>query len=163
MKVPTELVYSADGKTCRIGFEIGENEPRLQHFKLGLSPEHSRDRSYLTITYLNSLEKPPDVTQSPKNLCRDYLRRFLDHVMTFLKSRLGEAVLRTTPIEAVLTVPAMFDDKARDLTRECARAAGFDMPIHMIAEPEAAITVSAASDLSSSLLYWRSTLKIQRL
>jgi hypothetical protein len=48
-EVPTTLVYDGNGKGCRSGYQIKENEPRLERFKLGLFPEGSRQQSYLNL------------------------------------------------------------------------------------------------------------------
>ena len=143
MKVPTELVYTDDGKDCRFACEIGGKEPRYGLFKLGLSPQNGRDVSYLTLAYPEKLLNPSDLSLKPEKLCTDYLRKLFEYTISVLKTRMGPSVLDTIPIEIVLTVPAMFGERAQALTWNCARAAGISVPISMVSEPEAAITVQS--------------------
>lgn len=51
-----------------------------------------------------------------------------------------EAVLRRTQREYVITVPAVWEEKARDLTAKCAVDAGMgsEDKLHIVSEPEAA-------------------------
>jgi molecular chaperone DnaK (HSP70) len=51
----------------------------------------------------------------------------------------GKAIVDTLPIEVVMTCPAVWSDKAKELTFEAANAAGFaNYRISMLTEPEAA-------------------------
>ena len=92
------------------------------------------------MNYQDAQTLPPDYSRKATDLTRDYLKKLHDHIISVLKSKLGEAVLATIPVEYVLTVPAIWQDKAKDATRTAAKAAGFGDKIHMISEPEAAIT-----------------------
>ena len=51
-----------------------------------------------------------------------------------------ERVLRTTKREYIITVPAVWSDKAKELTAECAVDAGMGPRdrLHIVSEPEAA-------------------------
>ena len=138
--VPTELIYERNGKSYRWGFQIKETEPRIQRFKLDLNPDRGRSVSYLTLTYPDALAMSPDYSRKATDLTRDYLTKLHGHVLTILKSKLVEAVISTTSIHWILTVPAIWGDKAKADTKACAQAAGFGENIHMITEPEAAVT-----------------------
>lgn len=76
---------------------------------------------------------------SPEKVVTDYLRSLRKHAVKILKLRLGSSV-DSTNLEFVITVPAMWPDKAKMSTLSCAEKAGFgDMStIHIISEPEAA-------------------------
>ena len=75
-------------------------------------------------------------------LVTDYLSALGEHLLYTLKEKLGEGVVRSTPLEFVVTVPAIWSDLAKDKTKQaCQRASGFShttFPIHLISEPEAA-------------------------
>jgi molecular chaperone DnaK (HSP70) len=139
-EVPTTLVYDGNGDGYRWGFQIKDGEKRIERFKLGLCPEARQQQSYLNVKYPDILSKAPELTQKPTDLARDYLKKLHAHIIASLKSKLGAIVVETTPIKYVLTVPAVWSDKARNDTRECAISAGFGDDIHMITEPEAAVT-----------------------
>jgi molecular chaperone DnaK (HSP70) len=75
-------------------------------------------------------------------LVTDYISALGDHLMYTLREKLGEGVVKSTPLEFVVTVPAIWSDLAKDKTKQaCQRAAGlsaYKFPIHLISEPEAA-------------------------
>lgn len=75
-------------------------------------------------------------------LVTDYMSALGDHLMYMLREKLGEGVVRSTPLEFIVTVPAIWSDLAKDKTKQaCQRAAGLSAtksPIHLISEPEAA-------------------------
>jgi molecular chaperone DnaK (HSP70) len=75
-------------------------------------------------------------------LVTDYMSALGDHLMYTLKEKLGEGVVKNTPLEFVVTVPAIWSDLAKDKTRQaCQKARGLSAskaPIHLISEPEAA-------------------------
>lgn len=55
-----------------------------------------------------------------------------------------------TPIEYILTVPALWSDRARNLTFECAKKAGMSR-ISCISEPEAAAIYTLSAIQPNSL------------
>lgn len=63
-----------------------------------------------------------------------------------LHHKLGDGVLRTTPIDFVVTVPAIWSDLAKDKTRDaCMRALssfGEGKVVQLVSEPEAAAIYS---------------------
>ena len=75
-------------------------------------------------------------------LVTDYISALGDHLMYTLREKLGEGGVKDTPLEFVVTVPAIWSDLAKDKTKQaCQRAAGLSAtksPIHLVSEPEAA-------------------------
>src|SRR4051812_43436007 len=75
-------------------------------------------------------------------LVTDYLKGLIEHLQYTLQEKLGDGVIRSTPLEFVLTVPAIWSDLAKDKTRKACEAAqaatGRKAPVHLISEPEAA-------------------------
>lgn len=75
-------------------------------------------------------------------LVTDYMSALGEHLMYTLREKLGDGVVRSTPLEFIVTVPAIWSDLAKDKTkRACQRATGLSAtkaPIHLISEPEAA-------------------------
>ena len=75
-------------------------------------------------------------------LVTDYMSALSEHLMYTLREKLGEGVVKNTPLEFVVTVPAIWSDLAKDKTKQaCQKAVGLSAtksPIHLISEPEAA-------------------------
>ena len=67
-----------------------------------------------------------------------------------------DAVLRRTQPEYVITVPAVWTEKARDLTARCAAGAGMgsEDKLHIVSEPEAAAiyAVSKFKEINQGVL-----------
>lgn len=84
----------------------------------------------------------------------DYLKGLYNHVLARLTQSYGKEFVDLTPIEFVLTVPAIWTDKARSLTKEAATRAGFGSrpkdKIGMVSEPEAAAIYTIKSTFDSS-------------
>ena len=70
----------------------------------------------------------------------DYLSRINQYVLReVLPSRFGERFLQNQKLTFVITVPAIWSDKAKDHTRQAAYAAGIQKDdLTLITEPEAA-------------------------
>lgn len=60
--------------------------------------------------------------------------------MYMLKTQLGATVVKNTPVEWVITVPALWSDEAKDRTRKAALKATAikNSHVHLVSEPEAA-------------------------
>jgi hypothetical protein len=75
-------------------------------------------------------------------LVTDYMSALGDHLTYTLREKLGDGVLRSTPLEFVVTVPAIWSEKAKEKTKKaCQAAQGLSAgkaPIHLVSEPEAA-------------------------
>src|SRR5688572_17353611 len=80
--------------------------------------------------------------RSALDLVTDFIRLLGEHLMYTLKEKLGESVVKTTPFEYVVTVPAIWSDLAKDKTKQaCERALSLSekgAPVHLVSEPEAA-------------------------
>lgn len=113
-------------------------EQRHQWFKLDLDPSQSRAISDLSRNYPDEHALPPSYTTSAEKLCADYLTAIRTHTEQVLKHKLPQSVLRSTPIEYIITVPAVWSDTAQAKTRRCAELAGMGKSLQIISEPEAA-------------------------
>ncbi|KAK3683355.1 hypothetical protein B0T22DRAFT_246203 [Podospora appendiculata] len=136
-KVPTKLRYTGN-KNIEWGFSIPVTAPSdqiVEWFKLDLDP---------------SLQSLGDTVASTAargghnvdKLVTDYMSALGDHLMYTIREKLGESVVKTTPLEFVVTVPAIWSDLAKEKTKKaCQEATGLSAtksPIHLISEPEAA-------------------------
>ncbi|KAL9003360.1 MAG: hypothetical protein Q9188_003754 [Gyalolechia gomerana] len=105
-----------------------------------LDPEQQRSTSALAIEYPDPLAAPPAYGHSPEALVKDYLTALRNHAETILRYKLPQSALTSTPVEYVLTVPAVWSESAQASTRCCAEKAGMGTgsSLHIITEPEAA-------------------------
>ncbi|KAL8681934.1 MAG: hypothetical protein Q9186_001942 [Xanthomendoza sp. 1 TL-2023] len=137
-KVPTEIQYNDQG--CKWGFQIGDFGQRHQWFKLGLDPTQSRGTSDLAKKFLDPNAAPPAYDHGPEDLTKDYLTALRSHAERVLRHKLPESALESTPVEFIITVPAVWSERAQASTRRCAEQAGMGLGsnLHVVTEPEAA-------------------------
>ncbi|KAK3939287.1 chaperone protein DnaK [Diplogelasinospora grovesii] len=135
-KVPTKLRYN--NNNIEWGFSIPMSAPTseiIDWFKLDLEPTLTSPAGVMR----NSAAREG---RNVDKLVTDYISALGDHLMYTLKEKLGEGVVKSTPLEFVVTVPAIWTDRAKDKTKQaCMRAAGLSTTkplIHLISEPEAA-------------------------
>jgi molecular chaperone DnaK (HSP70) len=68
----------------------------------------------------------------------EYVGMLLAHVKDILKRRFGSA-LQTMDLQFIMTVPAVWSDKAKDATMQAATLAGIPSAgLFLVSEPEAA-------------------------
>ena len=135
----SEIQYSEGG--YKWGFQIGDYGQRHQWFKLGLDPAHcSGASSALAREFPDSNASPPEYNHNPEKLVTDFLTALRKHAEQVLRHKLPESALKSTPIEFVITTPAVWSELAQAKTRACAEKAGMGCgsALHIISEPEAA-------------------------
>lgn len=80
--------------------------------------------------------------RSVDTLVTDYISALGDHLTYTLREKLGDNIVKSTPLEFVVTVPAIWSDLAKDKTRKaCQAASGLtatQQSVHLVSEPEAA-------------------------
>lgn len=83
---------------------------------------------------------PPGYDHDPEKLVTDYLTALRDHAEKVLRWKLPESALTSTPIEFMITTPAVWSESAQAKTRSCAQKAGMGVgaKLQIISEPEAA-------------------------
>lgn len=141
--MPTELTYQYDyfaGPVPIWGYQNPDCSPRLQWIKLAPSPDQQKKvESRLSSNHHDRRRAKIPHHTLEEGVIVDYLRCFHNHIIRMLKSTIGH-VFDNMPIEFVITVPAMWSDKAKAKTLECAEKAGFGdaSKIRIISEPEAA-------------------------
>ncbi|KAL8670828.1 MAG: hypothetical protein Q9168_004647, partial [Polycauliona sp. 1 TL-2023] len=132
-KVPTKLQYSSDGSS-RWGFQIFGDGELYKEFKLLLDPESTAK------FYADPQAAPAGHNKEPDEIVKDYLTHLCRHIGAVLREMLPQSVVSSTPVEYVVTVPAMWSDAAVDRTRKCAELAGMgsSSTLKIVSEPEAA-------------------------
>ena len=155
-KVPSEIAYGnfKDGETELWGGSIPPNAARHVWLKLRLDEATQREELDLFNQLSHHIESldienqdpcddnPPDPPgKQPVDMITDYLRGVNSHVLRVLNQRHTPSLLRSMAFEVVVTVPAVWSDRAKDLTFKAVTRAGFgehEFQISMVAEPEAA-------------------------
>lgn len=135
-KVPTKLRYNGD--TVEWGFSIPLTAPQdevIEWFKLDLDPS------------LQSMGQAVGAEgarggRNVDKLVTDYISQLGEHLLYTLREKLGETIVKNTPLEFVVTVPAIWSDLAKDKTKKACQAAASlsssKQPVHLVSEPEAA-------------------------
>jgi molecular chaperone DnaK (HSP70) len=150
-KTPTMLAYE-NGAMVAWGAKVKPNHRKqiaIAHFKLGLHEnvgrhygnESSNSASLLGGFLRNSNWRHESLpNKSAIDFTTDYLTAIRKFVMeSVLPSHYGKTYLNSQQISYALTVPAIWSDKAKDLTRQAAIQAGISADnLVLISEPEAA-------------------------
>ncbi|WZH46094.1 hypothetical protein QYS62_007164 [Fusarium acuminatum] len=135
-KVPSKLRYN--GNKIEWGFSIPITAPQdevVEWFKLDLDPSLQAMGQTLT----------SDGARGGRNvdkLVTDFISQLGDHLLYTLREKLGDSIVNSTPLEFVVTVPAIWSDLAKDKTKKaCQKASGLStsqQQVHLVSEPEAA-------------------------
>ncbi|KAI5794262.1 hypothetical protein DFH27DRAFT_127268 [Peziza echinospora] len=167
-KVQTTLSYNQkDPSRYKWGYEVNDDDAhRLSWFKLLLDQGQGDSSSQIvnrSAPYALNNRKATGSTlkgelhhleatvaaiprgKGPLDLVTDYLSSIHKHTTTILERTYPLSVTeqfgKQTPIKYCLTVPAVWSDKAKELTKQAARRAGMcelSSEIRLITEPEAA-------------------------
>lgn len=168
-KTPSKIAYRSDnpedlddtklGKNTEIwGFQVKPGMESYSWMKL-LLDDHVKATKFDDASLSNAFGKLSvtsghGIMQLPfgktaTEVCADYLKCIYEFTMEELKRIWGPAVIKITPIEFWLTVPATWSDQAKKATKTAALLAGFGSrkkdEIFMITEPEAAAIATLSS------------------
>lgn len=146
-KIPTTLTLDAQGNVGTWGASATDGKV-LRYFKLGLQPDAYRNTNgQPTDGFLASFGWNNAVAnKSPLDLAADYLTQVVSYLhTTYFPDAFPGKFLKKQEFDYVVTVPAIWTDKAKDLTRQAAVRAGIpDDDIILITEPEAAALYCAS-------------------
>lgn len=86
------------------------------------------------------LDEPSDTKtegESAQELTRIYLSCLYSHFISVLEGKLSSSVVQSTPMDVVVTVPAIWSNSAKQETEKAASLAGFggEQNIKLISEP----------------------------
>ena len=114
---------------------MNEMKPCIRGFKLLL--DKSKNLSYGPAIESEAIIQSLD--KKPVDIAGIYLKKLMSHARTILCRRGIESVLDTMDVQYIVTVPAVWSDKAKDLTMQAARLAGIPQAnLVLLSEPEAA-------------------------
>ena len=156
-KVPSVMAYDIDtGEPVAWGWGATDKSHKVQisYFKLGL--QYDASQHYTSNTDLRSLSTLGGFLTDPSwkhpalpekgafDFTVDYLKELRTYILKNLEKRYTKRVLSTQEIKYVVTVPAIWTDKTRSLTKKAAVHAGFpEDDLDIVTEPEAAALYSA--------------------
>lgn len=104
------------------GFEVPPADPqKISWIKILLDPSQPRP------TFVNPKRTTLPRGKKPVDIVTDYLTALRAYTVQTLERRLGREVMSRTNVEYVLTVPAVWSDKARQMTMEAAMRAGLGL------------------------------------
>ena len=151
-KVPTRISYSKYNNISSWGFDHDPQDTQLSWFKLLLC-EATKKRAAAQRSFLDKLERDmKSLDKKPVDVVADYLHRLWGHATDNLKSRFGEDFFESVQIKIVLTIPAIWDHAAQQLTKDAAHKAGImsrpNMKLELVSEPEAAARYVFSENLS---------------
>ncbi|RMY77204.1 hypothetical protein D0862_13600 [Hortaea werneckii] len=132
----------------RWGYEVRPDEQRLRCLKLLLDPDQNLP------DYVSLDDIKQQLAANGKNVgaaVAEYLKALFDHTKEVLKRHYGELFVSQTPLQVVLTVPAVWSDAAQEATLSAAKDAGMGDNITMISEPEAAAVYALQAIQPNSL------------
>lgn len=144
-KCPTEIAYGSsknkgedgDKDDIRWGFQFKPEDSRLRCIKLFL------DRNQKLPHFVSPLDTAAQLRKCGRTVMdaiADYLKKIYEHTMETMTRRYGEGFMKSTKVEFVLTVPALWSDAAKNATLQAAERAGMGSrhELKLISEPEAA-------------------------
>lgn len=133
-KVPTIISYDTEAVH---GFTWGAQKHKgrtIQGIKLLLDPGQTLP------SYVPTSNQKADLARLGKpavDVAADYIRAIYKHAIEQVKTRVPAEYFEMCQKQFVLSVPAVWTDKAKDLTQRAAKQAGI-WPVSLIKEPEAA-------------------------
>lgn len=142
-KVPSDIAYDAEGH-AHCGFDIPNGLTRLQWVKLlletDLDPEKERLRKAVEVQ--STLQALKELDKTPVQVAGEYLKWLWTNIkQKICESQSDPNLLESSAVTVVMTVPAMWSDKARDNTVQAAEIAGISgegRKLKFLNEPEAA-------------------------
>jgi len=134
-KVPTTLLYKPTG-AHQWGYQIRGSAPRHEWFKLGIDPEAAK--TGLAEEYPSATALPQMEAAENEKLVVDYLTSLRKHAEKVIESSYGTRLFQKTSREYIITVPAVWSEKAQAATQAYAKKAGMGHEAQIITEPEAA-------------------------
>lgn len=151
-KTPSIISYKSDPPTWGGSVKPFANT-NVEHFKLGLESEASQHYDGSDLIPTDGFWHPMHTDKKPVDFAADYLTCVQNFVQqTFLPRHYGKQFLQNQSMSYILTVPAIWSDGAKALTRQAAIRAGIpETSLTLITEPEAAALFCATTCVEADL------------
>ncbi|MCJ1301655.1 hypothetical protein MMC08_004456, partial [Hypocenomyce scalaris] len=133
-KVPTVISYDPyNNKSFTWGAQRHKNEI-IEGIKLLLDPDQEQP---IYVPQSNTKNELKRLGKPPLEVAADYIGAIYQHARSRIETKVHLDYLHMCQKKFVVSVPAVWSDKAMDTTRKAAKMAGIH-PITLIKEPEAA-------------------------
>jgi len=144
-KTPSLISYLTNPPTWG-GRVRRQQKPQVSRFKLGLDPEKAR-HVFGIESGEGMIGLDPELGKNALDVTADFLTQLIEHIETIaLPIALGQGFLAVQSKLYVMTVPAIWSDRAKDLTRQAAARAGIPRDqLILVPEPEAAALYCATA------------------
>jgi len=118
---------------------IQGSEPRYQEFKLYLDHSKKTHHAGMSQKFRDPASLPLTLHFTATKLSVDFLRELRKWLEVDVDKTMGAGTFESMPLQYIITVPAIWSDPAKSLTRWCAGMAGMGNSLKIITEPEAAM------------------------
>lgn len=146
-KIPSRIAFAKENEGMgedKFGYDVPPGSRSYSWTKLLLDNSRDRDEwegDELTEKLRTGLMETP-VDMTPEDVATAFLTKVYDHTVEHIERRMPSSYLAATPMDFWFTVPAMWEESAKDATLRIARNAGFGRrdgdTLSIITEPEAA-------------------------
>lgn len=141
-KVPTLILYDEeDPSKFKWGGEVDWRDPAVHGVKLLLDPDQPKPAYLPVSSFKKDIKRLP---KDPVDVAADFLGAIYKHALDTIEGAGVREYFKFCQKEFILTVPAVWSDKAKDLTLKAAKKAGIH-PVTLIKEPEAAALYTLSS------------------
>lgn len=106
---------------------------------MALDPKQPLKTSHLKAAFPDPKGMAPTSDKMAGTLATDFLTWLQKTTLRVLTLKLGEGLVASTPIQYIITVPAIWSEAAKWKTWDIARKAGMGDQLRIISEPEAAV------------------------
>jgi len=144
--VPSQIAYGGQETWEAWGYDIPLREARHIWTKRLLDADRIPQELHPS-SGLNQPEfeegRPTSPMKEPKRIVQDYLSAVKNCVFCHLEMYFGETFSNLLAVDVVVTVPALWSDKAKELIYQAVRGSGFSRgggKLMIVTEPEAAAT-----------------------
>ncbi|KAH6847777.1 hypothetical protein B0I37DRAFT_375808 [Chaetomium sp. MPI-CAGE-AT-0009] len=134
-KVPSLISYGTGDSRGEVAWGFEAKDSVLRQFKIQLDPDHDHA---LKLRDMSAIGLTDDDIRTAEKATTDYLRELWKYAHDTIRAQKADDEDNKYVLRAVLTVPAMWSQEAKDKTRSLALAAGVPGPIEIVSEPEAA-------------------------
>lgn len=155
-KVPSKIAYDPGSGEASWGFAIPEEleKDAIKWFKLFLVDEDSLEERYKDAEHIKHAKKMMSkYKKDPIQVIADYLKLLWAHSISRIVREKGQRRVAAMPYHVIMTVPAIWNDTARDRMKRAAKMAHIlderlcgDTKLSFISEPEAA-TMTVLPDI----------------
>lgn len=113
-KIPTLIMYDEkDPSKFKWGGQVDWNDSAVRGVKLLLDPDQDKPVYLPVSSFKNDLKSLP---KSPVDVAADFIGAIYKHALSVIESSVVRDYFHMCDKEFVLSVPAVWSDKAKDLT-----------------------------------------------